>query len=186
MPTNHKEPRHQEAGLNLSFIVALSSALAISLVMVGCAAIEFRQTPGLTIKQLFVEHLGYVLILGGVIHLATWLTLKLLLARQLNQIYVHLYGIGEGKLRPLHLTTHVREVKLLVDGINLMIWRVGRGQDHEAFAKAEKDLTLLRDKIKESTTENPALLADITEAMDSLERNFLALTLHQTNQTVPD
>ena len=174
--SHQQEQNARQPGIGLSFVVALASAAGIALAMAAYAAYEFWHIPGLTVKQLFLHHLSHALLLGAVIHLATWLALKFLLSRQLDQIYVHLYGVGEGKLQPLKIETRIREIKLIVDGINLMIWRIGRSQDAEAFAKAEQDLLHLKDAIKRVTAENPALLADLTDSVENLERSLLSLS----------
>lgn len=179
--SQQQNPNTRQPGIGLSFVVALASAAGIALAMAAYAAYEFWHIPGLTVKQLFLHHLSHVLLLGAVIHLATWLALRFLLSRQLDQIYVHLYGIGEGKLQPLKLDTRIREIKLIVDGINLMIWRIGRSQDDEAFAKAEQDLIHLKHAVKRVTAENPTMLADLTESVENLERSLLSLTQEPPN-----
>ncbi|MBI4583552.1 MAG: hypothetical protein HY717_05980 [Planctomycetes bacterium] len=121
---------------SLSFVVALWPAIAIALSMGIYAVLQYFLVPNVTLSELLLNHLWRVLVLGSVIYLFLWLILKNLLFRPLQQIYLHLYAVGTGRLKELVLPTTVREIQTLVEGVNLMIRRIEQGLDMTKLERA--------------------------------------------------
>lgn len=151
----------------LSFLVALWIAIVIALAMGVYGVWQYFSNPGITVRELARHHLWHVVVLGGVIHLSLWACLHCLLIRPLNQIYLHLYNLGGGRVQKLNINTSVAEVQTIMDGINLMIWRLDQWMDIDS----------LRNMFKQ-TEEISALAAKLdgnADIADAVSENALAL-----------
>lgn len=160
---------------SLSFVTALWMALVIALAMAGYAVVQKMFEPQTTWRSLFIHHLWHVIVLGGVIYLACWMEFRRLLALPLNRIYLHLYAVGKGRLEPLKVNSNIREIRSIVEGVNLMIWRMGRASDPKALPDALEDLRVIRETIRELAAQKPDNFSELAGRLDDLEQNLSAI-----------
>lgn len=183
--TNTLDDRSETANIgprqfSLSFVVTFWTAAAIALSMAFYAVMQQQLHPDMTVVDLVLHHLWHVLALGAVINLTLWLGFRRFLWRPLMQIFMHLYGVGKGRLAPLRVNSRIRELTTIADGINLMIWRMGREIDPEAIDRASRSLANLRGLLAPLTGENPDLFNEISKQLEEIEHSLLALA-----QTMP-
>lgn len=130
---------------SLSFFVTVWMAVAIGVSMAAYAAYEYATMPGATVKELALQHLGHVLALGILSYALCWAVFYFVLLRPLSRIYLHLYTVGAGKLKTLELDSNVREIRTIVDGVNLMLSRLKLGADGDALELAQKRIAEIRE-----------------------------------------
>lgn len=171
---------HGPRQFGLSFVVTFWTAAAITLSMTFYAVMQHQLHSDVTVVELVLQHLSHVLALGAVIYLTLWLSFRWFLWRPLMQIFMHLYGVGKGRLEPLRVNSRIRELTTIADGINLMIWRMGREIDPEAIDRASRSLANLRGLLAPLTGENPDLFNEISQQLEEIEHSLLALA-----QTMP-
>ena len=160
---------------SLSFFVTLWMAIAIAASMAAYALYEHQTMPGLSMRELVVQHLGHVLGLGAIIYVLCWGVFFFLLLRPLNRIYLHLYTVGAGQLKPLDLDSNVREIRTIVDGVNLMLSRLKQGVDPDALQLAQQRIAEIRELTFQSAAtdqEQASLLldklADVEKSLPSI------------------
>lgn len=165
---------------SLTFVVTFWSAAAIAVSMACYAVAQHWLHPEMTAVELVMHHLWHVLALGAVIYLALWLGFRRFLWRPLMRIFLHLYGVGKGHLEPLRVQSHIRELTTIAEGINLMIWRLGREMDPEAIERASRSMAELRGLLAPLTGENPDLFNQISKHLEEIEQSLIAMA-----QTTP-
>ena len=133
-----KEPK------SLSFFVALWTGLGVAASMAAYAVFQFLAYPRMTLGSLFVEHLWHVLVLGAVIYGICWAVFRRVLIRPIRTIHMHLYAVGAGRVEPLELESDVTEIRMIVDGVNLMIQRMGHGTWPGAEGAIERNIERIR------------------------------------------
>lgn len=157
---------------SLSFHVALWMAVAIGLSMAAYAIYERQTSPNLTWSELAVHHLGHVLGLSIVIYILCWAVFYFVLLRPLNRIYLHLYTIGAGQLKTLELNSNVREIRTIVDGVNLLLSRLKLGGDGDALELAQTRITEIREMTRQLTTADPEQISVLLEKLADLQRSL--------------
>lgn len=158
---------------SLSFHVAIWMAVAIGFSMAAYALYERQTSPNLTWSELAVQHLGHVLGLGVMIYILSWGVFYFLLLRPLNRIYLHLYALGAGQLKPLELNSNVREIRTIVDGINLMLSRLTLGADRDALEHAQQCIAEIREMSRQlAITEHEHMSHVLDKLADDLEKSL--------------
>lgn len=148
-------------------------AVAIGISMAAYALYERQASPSLTWSELAVQHLGHVLGLGVMIYILCWGVFYLLLLRPLNRIYMHLYALGAGQLKPLELDSNVREIRTIVDGINLMLSRLTLGTDRDALEHAQQCIAEIREMSRQlAITEQEHISHVLDKLADDLEKSL--------------
>jgi nitrate/nitrite-specific signal transduction histidine kinase len=160
---------------SLSLVVALWTAGAIALAMGVYATFQYFTVPERTLLELVMEHLWHVLVLGLLIYVLCWLVFRIILLRPLNQIYMHLYGVGTGRLEPLQLSTRIRELQTIAEGVNVMIRRMGQGYDPEAIEHCRNALASLRKSLKKLSPSNRETATEMLQELARLERAVLSI-----------
>jgi len=168
---------------SLSFVVTVWMAVAIAVSMLGYAVVEQQTMPGASLRELLVEHLWHVLGLGAVIYLMCWAVFYFVLLRPVNRIYLHLYSIGAGQREPLQLDSNVREIRTIVDGVNLMLARFKQSANAQALELAQSRLAEIRrmtHHLAATDQEHTQLLleklADVESAIPNIVSNAPAAT----------
>ena len=156
----------------LSFFVTVWMAAAIGVSMGAYAVYEYATMPGVTMRQLAVEHLGHVLGLGVLTYILCWTVFYFLLLRPLNRIYLHLYTIGAGQLTTLELDSNVREIRTIVDGVNLMLSRLKQGADDNALQLSQKRVAEIRELARQLTTPDHEHVTTLLDKLADLERSL--------------
>jgi hypothetical protein len=168
---------------SLSFFVTVWMAAAIAASMGAYAVYEYATMPGHTLQELAVEHLGHVLGLGVLVYVLCWGVFYFLLLRPLNRIYLHLYTIGAGRLKTLELDSNVREIRTIVDGVNLMLSRLKQGADSNALELAQKRIAEIRDITRNLTTPNQEHFSVLLDKLADLEKSLPAILASQGTLT---
>ena len=127
-------------------------------------------------QDLFLQHLWHVVLLAGVIHLVCWLVLRRLLGQPLNQIYLHLYAVGKGHLDSIHISSNIREIRSISEGINLMVWRMRQISELKALANSRQEIRTIKKQMHRLAENDPQLAAIVTEQLEQLEKNLLKLS----------
>jgi nitrate/nitrite-specific signal transduction histidine kinase len=128
--------------------------------------------PGLTLRELAVQHLGHVLVLGGVIYVLRWAVFYFVLLRPLNRIYLHLYTVGAGQLKALELDSNVREIRTIVDGVNLMLSRLKLGGDSDALELAQARIAEIRETTRQLATTDQEHVSVVLDKLADLQRSL--------------
>jgi hypothetical protein len=150
---------------SLSYLVAVWSALAIAVSMAIYAVFQYYTSPGKTVGGLLLEHLWHVLVLGVAIYGLLYLVLRRILLRPIQKIYLHLYKVGTGRVEPLDLPTRVRELETIVDGVNVMIDRMGQSFPVDEIACAREAAKRAYDKAPQEAQEILNHLARLQESI---------------------
>jgi methyl-accepting chemotaxis protein len=150
---------------SLSYLVAFWSALAIAISMGIYAIFQYFTSPGKTIGGLFLEHLWHVLVLGVVIYGLLWIVLRRSLLRPIQKIYLHLYKVGTGRVEPLVLQTRIRELETIVEGVNVMIERMGQSFPADEIADAREAAKKAYEKAPQ---EAQAILDNLARLQESI------------------
>jgi hypothetical protein len=154
-------------------------AAAIAASMAAYAVYEYATMPGHTLRELTVEHLGHVMGLGLVIYILCWGVFYFLLLRPLNRIYLHLYTVGSGRLKTLELDSNVREIRTIVDGVNLMLSRLKQGADSNALELAQKRIAEIREMTRQLTTPDQEQFSVLLDNLADLEKSLPAILAGQ-------
>lgn len=162
-------------GISLSFCVAIWTALAIGLSMAVYALFQYFYLPGMSIKELVIHHLWHVVVLGAVIHLSCWLIFHYILIRPINQIYVHLYQLGKGQVENLTVVSSVKELQIIVEGINVMIWKMEKWMSPLAIENAHKEIQAIALIATQLRMENKEVAEAITKRVESLEASLFTM-----------
>lgn len=157
---------------SLSFFVTVWMAAAIAVSMAAYAVYERTTMPGLSLRELAVQHLGHVLGLGAMIYVLCWGVFYFVLLRPLNRIYLHLYTIGAGRLTTLELGSNVREIRTIVDGVNLMLSRLKQSADNNAMELAQARVAEIRDLARQLTTPDHEHVTTLLDKLADLERTL--------------
>jgi len=148
----------------------MAAAMAVSM---GAYAVYERATmPELSLRELAAQHLSHVLILGAVIYLLCWCVFYFVLLRPLNRIYLHLYTIGAGQLKTLELDSNVREIRTIVDGVNLMLSRIKLGGDGDALELAQRRIAEIQEMIRQLTTADHEHLSGLLDKLGDLQKSL--------------
>lgn len=116
--------RRENVTRSLSVVIAVWTALAISVSMGLYAIVEYLYMPGVTFPQLLMHHLLHVLALGVAVYIVSLWVLHHILVRPLQAIRLHLLRVGIGRLEHLVIDTAVSELCSVVDDVNDMIERM--------------------------------------------------------------
>lgn len=165
---------------SLSFFVTIWMAVAIGISMAIYAVYERHSSSDLSLKTLVVQHLGHVLGLGVMIYILCLGVFYFVLLRPLNRIYLHLYAVGAGQLKTLELHSNVREIRTIVDGINLMLSRLTLGADRDALDHAQQCITEIREMSRQlAITEHVDISHALDKLADDLEKNLPSLLVRR-------
>jgi len=167
-----QQSKHQ---WSLSFLVAFWNAFVIAIAMAGYAVFQYYQLPELTLRELFTSHMVHVIVLGGIIYFSCWFVFQLILYHPLKQIYLHLYKLGSGDVIELKTTSSVREISVIIEGINVMIWKLQHWLDSDSLEKTRGELEQIRLIAAQLRMENYDVSEAITRRVNNLEESFLAV-----------
>lgn len=157
---------------SLSFIITIWMAVAIAVSMGAYAAYEYATAPSQNLRELAVEHLGHVLVLGITIYILCWSVFYFVLLRPFNRVYLHLYAIGAGRLEPLALNSNVREIRTIVDGVNLMLSRIKLGGDSDALELAQTRIAEIQEMTRQLTTPDQEHITLLLDKLADLQKSL--------------
>ncbi len=157
---------------SLSFYVTLWMAVVIAASMAAYAVYERQTMPDLPLSELVTQHLGHVLGLGILIYVLSWAVFYFVLLRPLNRIYLHLYTIGAGQLKALELDSNVREIRTIVDGVNLMLSRLKLGGDSDALELAQTRIAEIQEITRQLTTPDHEHISVLLDKLADLQKSL--------------
>jgi hypothetical protein len=94
------------------------------------------------------------------------------LLRPLNRIYWHLYTIGAGQLKNLELESNVREIRTIVDGVNLMLSRLKLGGDCDALELAQQRVAEIQELTRQLTTPDHEHISTLLDKLADLQKSL--------------
>ena len=153
--------------VSLSFLVAVWSALAIAISMGLYALWQYLSVPDADARQIVLEHSWHVVVLGAIIYAMIWQVFRRILLRPIRQIFAHLYKVGTGRVERLSLESNVREVAKIVDGINVMVERMGRHLPEEPIETIRDTAKLAYDK---APGEMQIILSQVARLQEAVAR----------------
>lgn len=162
----------QAKPLSLSFITSTAAAGAVAVGMAAYAVGQYLVDSSQSPVTLLLHHGWHVVALWLLIYGCVMFILHRVLLRPLQEIYVHLYGIGAGRLRPLRLDSRVRELTHIADGVNLMVRRMGIGVDGESRLQVQCVAETLRHLASVHANTDVKLATELTEAAKTLEQSL--------------
>lgn len=157
---------------SLSFFVTVWMAAAIAVSMGAYAVYEYAAAPGQSLRELAVEHLGHVLVLGVFIYILCCAVFYFVLLRPLNRVYLHLYAIGDGQLETLEMDSNVREIHTIVDGVNLMLSRIKLSGDCDALELAQQRIAEIQEMTRQLTTADHEHLGVLLGKLADLQKSL--------------
>lgn len=165
---NEKHEGRWSISLFTSLVAAGATAAGMTVYGFG----QYVADPTLSPFALVVEHGWHVLALWIVIYACVMVAMHRILLRPIQKIYVHLYGIGAGRLRPLELDTSIRELVHIADGINLMVRRMGIGVDGESRLQVQYVADTLRQVAHDRAKHDLELATELVDAAKLLEQSL--------------
>jgi methyl-accepting chemotaxis protein len=130
---------------SLSIQVSLCSILVIFIAMcVYSTVMYFVRGSRMEIVHELGNNLAMVFVLGCLIHLALHYTLRRLLMRPLEQLYVKMYAVTRGDFAPVALETDIQELQDIANGINMMAQRLQKLPGEQGLGHMQLDVTRLR------------------------------------------
>jgi hypothetical protein len=109
---------------SLTFLIAMWTGLALVVSMGVCIGTQILLHPDRPVVDVLLHCAPHVLLMGLLLYTACILTVRRVLLRPVNEIFLHLYNVHDGHVEALHLDGGSREVQTIVDGINTMIWQM--------------------------------------------------------------
>ena len=167
--------KSSEPRFSLSFLVAFWTAVAIVGALCIYAFVQYLLLPEMSATEFFLHHFWHVFVLGALIHLLCWFVLRTLLLRPLNQVYVHLYSLGAGDIRELELRSSVKEIAMIVEGINIMTWRLHHWLDADALAATRKNIEEIDVIITQLRLENEDVADALKQRVEALDSSLLSV-----------
>ena len=167
--------RQKTRGISLSFVVAVWTALVIAVCVGVYGVFQYIQMPEMSVRVLVFRHMWHVLVLGAIIHLFCWFILHWLLIRPINQIYIHLYQLGAGQLKNIEVDTSIIELRTIIEGMNLMIWRMKKWLDSNAMDAARTQIEEIGLIATQLRMENEGISDALMQRVDTLETCLLSV-----------
>ncbi|MCG8600896.1 MAG: hypothetical protein MI807_12195 [Verrucomicrobiales bacterium] len=176
------EPRRNRYSLNL--VVVGASFIAVLVGTVSWGVIEYFTGTSHSWSDFFGHHLVPSLVIGLII----WVILSALLQRTviepLQQLFAHLYRVGSGRLDSVTLDTRIKEIKTMVDGVNLLVHRLESASGDSAFSDAQARLKKIRTELRsmaDGAGEDSSLFLDVIRELRALEGDLLSLGVGRVN-----
>lgn len=167
--------RHEQAtavkasGRSLAVVIDVWIGLAFIVAMAVCAGVEYARNPDVALYDLLFHHIQELFLFGFVLWGISWLVLRAILVAPIQQIFRHLYGVGGGDHTTLVVKTGVREIREIVDAVNIMLWRMDQRADLNAVRHARQKLSDIREHITECEGidhEKLSLLLELVSTLD--------------------
>jgi len=167
----------------LSRVIAIRSLLVISIGMFGYAVIEYAIVSPPNFSTFAVDHVLHVLLLAMAVWLVCWVTFENAVRGPIQSLYLQLYRIGSGRLEKLSLKSHVREMQMLVSGINLLARRLDQETPTPELANARRRLREIRDLVYSIPGMDADRTAPILRAVSQLEEECFRARQFQKART---
>lgn len=153
-----------------SLLTSLVAATAIAIGMAIYGVAQYVANPTQSPLTLFLHHTWHVIALWLAIYVCVYAALRRFLLGPLNEIYLHLYAVGSGRVRPLRIRTSVKEVAEVVEGVNLMIRRMEQNPNGEVRQQVSRVAEDLRVLAHEHSPADVTLSARLLRSAKALDR----------------
>lgn len=131
---------------SLSYLMDVWIGLAFIVAMAVCVGVEYVRYPDISLNELLLHHLLELFLFGFVLWGISWIVLRAVLVAPIQKIFLHLYGVGGGDQSPLVVNTRVREIREIVDAVNIMLWRMKQQANLKALDPARDEVVQIREK----------------------------------------
>lgn len=165
------------SGRSLAFVIDVWIGLAFIVAMAVCAGVEYARNPDVALYDLLFHHIQELFLFGFVLWGISWLVLRAILVAPIQQIFQHLYGVGGGDHTPLVVDTGVREIREIVEAVNIMLWRMDQRADLKALSHAHLKIADIREHLSGSTGVDHAEIAALLDHVAELEQKLHAAGL---------
>lgn len=156
--------------------------MAIAAALIVYAVIQYSLLPEMSAREFFLHHLWHVFVLGAIIHLSCWCVFRALFVRPLNRMYLHLYSLGAGDIRELELKSSVKEIAMVVEGINIMTWRLHHWLDADSLAATKERLEQIGVIAAQLRLENEEVSQALMEQVEALEESLFSVLAAKDNE----
>ena len=140
-----------------------------------CASVEYARSPDAPVRDLLTHHLLELSLYGCILWGITWLVLRSVLIDPVQQIFCHLYKVGGGNQSPLVVATRIREVQSIVEGVNVMVWRMERRAERRAIASARDTLAGISEYVENCGRLDRETLARLLGELSLVEQALRAV-----------
>ena len=157
--------------MSLATMVALVTALVTAGSMAAYAVIQY-QTQNHTVLGLVFEHGWHVVVLGAITYLVLFFVLHRTVVRPIHALYVKFYAVTRGHVAPIHVSSRIKEIGEICDGVNMMLTRIGQSasttDQGELVRRAHKQLCSVMSTHGEQLA--PEVRQDLDEVVGGLDR----------------
>ncbi|MHC4872689.1 MAG: hypothetical protein ACYTFY_12675 [Planctomycetota bacterium] len=164
---------------NLSFIIMFCIGIIITVSMAVHTVLQYISIPDVTIRQLLLQYLWHVISLSLLIYFFSWIVLQRIIVHPLEGICLHLYRIGNGKIRNLNLQSNVAEIKSLVFNVNLMVDNIKQGRNKNMIEQSQKVIKEIKDLGEVLSKENEEHALRLFILLSELEKGLLPISFNQ-------
>jgi len=178
MTSNPQISRNAHYHYSLNLVVIGASFIAVLIGTISWGAIEYFT--GAT--HSWSEFLGHHLVPSLVIGLIIWVILSVLLQRTviepMQNLFAHLYRVGSGRLDSISLDTRIKEIKTMIDGVNLLVHRLESASGDTAFLQAQTRLKKIRAELRsmaDGAGKDSSLFLGVIREIRALEGDLLSL-----------
>jgi len=159
----------------LGSILASRAILVAAVGLVLYTVFELLVDPPVNVMNFFTHHFLHVVATAIFIWIACWMTLCDSIFRPVEAIFHHLYHIRLGRLEKLQYRTEVKEMMLIINGINLLVERLEKSPRPEALSYALGEVQQLRGLLRETPDPSDESRVEIMRTLTRLESHLLDL-----------
>jgi len=129
---------------SLAAVGALWTGMATAASTLVFAVNDYLSNSRVRLSDLLRDDAWRVLAVTVVVYLFLWAAFRRVVLKPVHEIDAHLYRIGLGRLEPIELHSHVRELQAIAGGVNLMVRRMELDLDQHAIDHVQETLKKLR------------------------------------------
>lgn len=159
----------------LGSILASRAILVAAIGLVLYTVFELLVDPPADVMNFFTHHFLHVVATAIFIWTACWLTLRDSIFRPVEAIFHHLYHIRLGRLEKLQYRTEVKEMMLIISGINMLVERLEKSPRPEALSYALGEVQQLRSLLRETADSADESRVEVMRTLTRLESHLLDL-----------
>ncbi len=183
----------------LAVTIAVYTAAVMVVGMAIYGVFQYFLSPGHTVAGLVLEHFSHVLVLSVFTYAMLYLVLHRKVVKPINALYWKLYSFAGGDFRPASISSNVREINKIAEGINIMLAKIDNSRPEISLDDLSHGASQLRDLARRpGILDTPAreILMDVAKEIDSAVTAITAYALEEkasgrtaeaaTGQTTPE
>jgi len=129
---------------SLAAVCALWTGIVLATSTAVFTLNEYLSPAPMRASDLLREDAWRVVAATALVYLVLWTVIRRVVLRPIHDIDAHLYRVGLGRLEPLVLHSHVRELQAIADGVNLMVRRMEMDLEPHALEDCQRCIDELR------------------------------------------